>query len=512
MADVQISAFDLNNHTLSGKGTEGDYLEVCVNTDNGCDTRFATVDSNGDWTASIPSLALGTNGWVGLTDDEGDTTEFDWNINTPHITANVQDQWIETRDWWEGTDVTLDIRNGDYTETKTVIHNPENQGDPNDIRAHFDITAENSFAVGDVITVSNADASISTSLTVAALEITQIDQANATISGVATQGDNLDVCVNTGQGCAMRHVLAGDGGAWMAAFQAAGAGDDEKMILASFAPGTNGWAAVVDGNGNQSFAGWNLPEGPYLVVAPADDWIQGWNFSPNATISITVPGGLGSPYDLTTDENGHFWLDKDTTGVDLVPDMVIIAAQDAQGISKSVTVIPITLDSVNFNTDVMSGTAPADAVVSVDAGNPEGGHNIQTTAGSDGNWSVDFSTENFDLTPDMDFGANLIDAEGDRNFADLTRSMYMTVSLADNRVEADYWPAGAPLHLSVQDGEGTYYSADSVSVIFPISTDHTQAVFELPEGIYPGRWAVGNGKLPALPGDVTNKKRPGAIF
>ena len=67
-------------------------------------------------------------------------------IPNPYVEADAWNNWIHAREWPTGTVISLEVDelsdglgDVDYTTTATVVQNPHNPGDPNDILADFEM-------------------------------------------------------------------------------------------------------------------------------------------------------------------------------------------------------------------------------------------------------------------------------------------------------------------------------------------------------------------------------------
>lgn len=471
VGELEVTGIDLANDLVSGTAARGAVVEVCVNTDDGCEMRRAQA-TDGSWAADFNQadpdqgenardLVAGSSGWAAIYDDDGDQTQADWHIQEPDITANVQDRWVQSHNWPDGTEVTLKV-DGEFVET--VDAGPA-YWNPEEILASFENV---SMLPGQMISVSNPDGSITQSLQVANLTITGIDSENAVITGTTDPNLWLEVCANTMEGCLIRRTQADGSGIWAVDFAAMGSAEGDFGQTDSFAPGTNGWVAACEINGpDRTWLEWSLPGLPGLQASLTHDWIGGWNFSPDADLSVTIENQNGVVFasdSVPVDGGGNFWIDSQLHHLDLLPGMTITVADQALG-QKVLTLVPLSLDSADLETDVISGTAPAGSMLTVNAGNEFEGRDMAVVTGDLGLWSADFAVAGFDLRPQMGFGVNHQDDDGDGTFAELTYA-HIDVHPGENRISGYDWEVGQgnQVALELRDSEGNLLYGDSQAV------------------------------------------------
>src|SRR5439155_353057 len=117
-----------------------------------------------------------------------------------------------------------------------------------------------------------------------------------------------------------------------------------------------------------------------------------------------------------TDGGGCFGFDA---GVDLAPGMFVSVADGTT--TKRLTVVTLTIDAIDPDTDTVSGTAPPNTTFHVDAaqGNSEDFTSADpVTADGAGNWTADFGAVGFDIVPGTHVGADIHDRDGDATALD----------------------------------------------------------------------------------------------
>jgi CSLREA domain-containing protein len=159
-------------------------------------------------------------------------------------------------------------------------------------------------------------------------------------------------------------------------------------------------------------------------------WIHGQEWQgdlaqgDSARVVVTDVDGTTVLLDVTTtvvDEGFRRSFEVDP-GFDLQPGMTITAT--ASEITKTLPLVHLTIDSIDRDTGVVTGTASpdiaADSILHVDTDiSPDGsGNYISAWPGTDGNgnWTVDFGQA---LVPGNDTGADISDEDGDATIFDL---------------------------------------------------------------------------------------------
>ncbi len=159
---------------------------------------------------------------------------------------------------------------------------------------------------------------------------------------------------------------------------------------------------------------------------------------------LTVDFGAG-PVVLTpapvADGAGN-WNYQDDPSLDLSAGDVV-TADDGVSPARSLTVIDLTWDSIDYAADTATGTAPglADGTeVFVNIGNESDGEEVMASV-SGGVWTATFS---IDVTETMGGQVSFPDAEGDDTFADSPQPprLEASSSLLNDFVQGNNWDPG----------------------------------------------------------------------
>ncbi len=163
--------------------------------------------------------------------------------------------------------------------------NPDNPGDPNDIRADFNL---GDFQLEPGMHLNVTDGTTARSLTISSLQVTGIDVVNDTVTGTTEPDAWVHVCANIPNNCVTRWVQANSSGDWTADFQIAGEQDDDQATV-DLLPGSNGWASQYDEEPNQTYVDWWVPN-PYVEANVGSHWVHGREWPVGSELTLTVAG------------------------------------------------------------------------------------------------------------------------------------------------------------------------------------------------------------------------------
>ena len=196
----------------------------------------------------------------------------------------------------------------------------------------------------------------------------------------------------------------------------------EEFGFFNLADEMGGQAWINDADGDQTVA--EPPPLPQFQASLTNDWVQGWNFTPNDAVTVTIFDFMGTGNAVLfsgspgTDGQGNFNL-NDLSGLDLMPGLYI-TVEDSVLPPRALVLEPLTFSVFETLNDTIGGTAAADATVEFNVGNEGSGVGGQVTADGSG-WSSDLNTEEFgffDLTGAMGGQAWISDDDGDQTVAE----------------------------------------------------------------------------------------------
>jgi hypothetical protein len=307
--------------------------------------------------------------------------------------------------------------------------------------------------------VTVTDSHLSRSLLIPTLTFDLLDAQADTASGTADPGTQLTVHLNASgmppQQVDTMTVTADADGNWVARF---GAEHDVDVMQNMFAN-----AMLRDDSGN--WIAVNSPPTPTIGVnlGPGQG-IFGGSWTPGATVTLRLfnseasGGGLIWEKTVAAGGDGSLGLDQMALGPQpLEPGMSITAT--AGRFVKELTIAAFTFAQQDPDTDRLSGTAPAGRQVTVNLSVPgqQPADMMTVTAGSDGSWLADFSTQHgtplhtFNVVSGMFAMAWMNDDDGDMIMAGSPPVPSINVSLGreGQNIGGWNWPANTVVTLEV---------------------------------------------------------------
>ena len=476
VTDILITGFDVDADTVSGTvATSGKSVEAYACDQSNCFSRRVYADANGNWFADFAHLGAqdkeeifdivpGT--WLDSheSDEDGDWTFYGINVPNPYIEASPNGNWVHAREWPLGTIVTLTI-NGEDEYTALVEHNPDNPGDPNDIRADFDLQGYD-IKAGDVITATGN--STSKTLTVSQLEVTDFDLENDLVSGKGASGTQIQVCANTPDKCITRWVTPDTSGDWTANYHDPGTGNEDPDTF-DLKNGSNGWAAEYDDDSDITWYDWRAPN-PTIGVRANDDKVEGWEWPLGVTVTVTVddPATPDVDPDITRFANvyeapwnpGEFRFDLDLNGViDIQPGFLVTTSYG--DITKELIVSDFRITGYDLDADTVEGVAGSHQYLNVWTcwqNDPCIGRD--ETADSNGFWSTNFAVpgeqswekQTADLRPGSWIDSSVSDEDGDSTMFGMSIKNPFIITFPENdAVEGWEWLDGTTVYLTIDD-------------------------------------------------------------
>jgi hypothetical protein len=525
---VTVTEVNPENDTITGTATPGAEVQIGrICDENGCAYRSVIASPDGNWLADLTDLGnVGGNQGVFdirpgsksdafIADVDDDRTSYQWYVPDlpkppiPSVDIDVTTNNAYASDWLVGTDVTISFgtildnneTRWDYSKTVKV---PSGWGGWCQFIINID-PADFRIQAGQVVKIT--DGVTTRQSTIPLLTVESVDQAADTISGYARAGGtvNLQAYYMSEPGSGNRNVVANGGGYWVADFAHPGSGDDEKEIFNI--NGSQGffWISIPGDDYVSAKFQWGL--GPTFSVVPADDQISTWGWPYGAVLTLTIDNPLTdtNPDLIRTQmvQEGDMGWGGEATFMNLgeiLPDFIVSITDGT--ITKTHTVTPLAVTSVNTDTDTISGTAESGSRVLIGWLCGENGCAFRSETVVGGIWAANFTQwgdegneQNvFDIRAGTASEARQIDEDGDATTI-RWRVMNPTITARTNydTVEGSQWPVGATVKVEIDD---------PLTILKPDFT--RQATVEITPGNPDETWFSLNlmGEYTLKPGDV----------
>jgi hypothetical protein len=309
--------------------------------------------------------------------------------------------------------------------------------DPNLGSVWFDFAGTYDLKPGDQVTIS--DGTTTKYLEVSTHEITAVDLEADTIAGIGEPGTQVRLPV-PGE----FFVTADEYGDWLADF---------KQMGVDLLPGTMFIAEVFDEDGDNSSFELYVPNPRFEVRGEADS-VAGWEWQPNAEVSISIDGAY-----ITTapvDESGYFNMVISDL-LNIVPGMNV---EVTDGINtKAHFVSRLRITDVDVKKDMAHGIATSGSRIQAGICGPDDCVNRWEMVDQAGNWSVNFSVpgdepgeeQTFDLVPGSWVESWEWDEDGDNTISGYyIPNPRMVIFPEWEFFDGHDWPDGASVKITVK--------------------------------------------------------------
>ena len=448
LVGLTFDTLDVAADTASGSSDQPDGTPVRVNVGNDTDGEDVTTTiTTGTWTANFTiDITADTGGQAAIAEPDGDETIADAlpQPANPQVLARLRTNQVYGFFWPLETTVTITIDDPDTPESPDYVDSQPTMPGPDFSHVFFDVW-QSEFVVEPGHHIVMTDGTTTKELTVTDVYATDVDVAADTMSGYATPYAELTVGpepVSTGS---WRRARADADGSWHVDFSVpdpdSGAGPYDIVPV----PGWSSHVWEYDEDGDLTWYDINAPYNHIWAalggVATSnthlgDWWIAGRTvtltidrastpLSPDYTASTIVqPFGrfrfLGSAEFAVSDVGFRVEPGDELTMTDGKYTHVLVAQ-------------PVTITSIDPDTDHVAGTAPPLADVLVELKTGDAPPNARTvTTGATGLWEADFSTDaepfeweprwfsetsTYDIQPGDVFWAEVADEDGDLTLA-----------------------------------------------------------------------------------------------
>jgi hypothetical protein len=275
-----------------------------------------------------------------------------------------------------------------------------------------------------------------------------IDAANDNVFGTSIPGEWVELHVESLFSNWHMNVLTDENGDWFGDYGVQDYDITDQMWA-------YGWAIDDQNNWSED----HITGLPNIEASVVDDWISGYNFSPDRNVRIQIfdseGGNLLQEFLDYAQGDTQFQADHQEHGIDLQPGMYLIVEDLETGKISDLLLQNLTFEGVDYDTDTAWGQAGPGAQVVVRANHIFDSYEVTVIAEDpSGDWFADFGALGADLTTDWDLRAHIFDLENDATVADVPQPPEFTASLDMNWVNGDHWMPDNNVEINVFEFEG----------------------------------------------------------
>jgi len=295
--------------------------------------------------------------------------------------------------------------NPDFISSAVVVAAPWDPG--TETWVEFDLSASSDTPLalvkpGNEFTLSGEG--FEKSLVIQPLFVTAVDPVSSTIRGTAQPDAQVRVDPNPHQPDTFVLVTVGEDGTWQASNPAW-----------ELQTGFGGDAIQLDSDGDSTQIQLRLPS---LAASPTSHFVSLSDFSYHTEVTVFLER-LGISHTVRTDDNGWAVIMPgdwpSNSNLQLQQGDLLTATDQFSGLTKTLTLGAIGLETVDIENNLVAGFAPPNHLVYIIVENDQGGTTIEVASGEEGNWQAEFSAL-LDLTETMQFSASLPDEDFDFTF------------------------------------------------------------------------------------------------
>ncbi len=327
LVGLSVDSLDYDADTASGSSDQIDGTPVQVSAlDEGFVDTVATTVASGTWSAAFAiDFTEDMGAFAAINDPDGDATVDAIEIEpppNPQMSVETPNQvWAHGDGWIAGRTVTItvdddhDLANGSLYSTTAVVEawGPE----PWEVGWNVE-TGGFEILPAHVVTADDG-VDIVRTLDVVDVQVTEVNEANDTISGTAPANAWVQGHANDGTNTADRRVQAAADGTFTIDFGNPGLDEWEQAVL-DIRPGVGGAAQVFEDDGDSTHRGWRVAE-PYIGVNVIHDelWAIDWPVGALLTFTVEDGGAVVAEDTMTvvatswgqTEAGYRFWGDFD---------------------------------------------------------------------------------------------------------------------------------------------------------------------------------------------------------
>ena len=422
---VQAASGAGGSASQAASGAGGSAVQAAMDVVKADNTSIISKVANAlkDSKLLIPSAVVATTaivvGTVIIVSNSKPSPSVPVEKNPPRIQGNLTYDWINLEEFTPDSPVTVEVF--DYEGGPSV-------GEPQTVQTDGDGNVsfngrdfEINLQPGMFIQVTDDDSDIVGEITLEDLSIDVFDTDQDIVAGKGPPETSLwvnvhDEVLNEGYGT---ETSADSDGNWSVDFkEEVGVDLNENM---------NPQVSVSGGDGSGTIA--EFPGDPSLQANLPLDWISATLLTPDSSATLWIyeseggPQVAGSPFTVSTNWLGEMTFEGSENGVDLLPGMhIVVQDHDLPAIEKEVSLVEVTIETPDFENNVLNGTGPENTLLTVEVFNHENGEEyfMEVLTDENGNWTVDFISEFNEPIPNGDRCAHIkfYDEDGDASVAD----------------------------------------------------------------------------------------------
>lgn len=424
--DIALTEIDQAADILRGTADPESWVWVLAYNDFFGYEDHILSDQDGNWEADFSSwvdIAPGAQGTVTQEDGQSNQTRVSWYVPLPYVSVYPISDFIYGRRFAPNTPVTLTI--GSYQWS--VISG--NDGSVRFEVAPFDIKA------GQKIQMTDGENSLT--YTVNNIMITEINPETDILKGKAKAGSEIWGLICSENTCHSDDFTTDSTGVWIADFS----------TVFDMTADSRGYAIQSETNDNNTILEWHVPH-PSMSVYPLGDEVFGFDFTPNAVVTLTVDSASGQQWTATADVHGAVYFD--ISSFDLLPGQTVTLSDGL--FSATHTIFDIQVTSTDETTEIIAGTGAPGRDIDIQACNEDACEWVNTTTDTTGDWEADF-TGLVDVQAGTTGFTQQQDDEGDYTIINwFLINPQLVVNPDANEVYGYQWPPNEDITLEISEG------------------------------------------------------------
>ncbi|MBI5943075.1 MAG: BMP family ABC transporter substrate-binding protein [Chloroflexi bacterium] len=444
--DVNLDYIGVDDDRAYGTAEPNTTIELHISeTQNQGFNLTAEVSSSGYWEVDLAAAGHPIDSYryanANLYDAEGDS-------------IIAQSAWIDSQVSTDSFGVTNFSKNADVTLTLydapggTILYGPviqRTEGSGNTWVNLWDYGID--LVPGNYIVAYDHTLNFTKSLEVEPFDFMELNAADDTVAGTAAAGEWVDLHVESLFSNWGQNALTDQSGQWFHDYGAENYNITDQMWA-------NGWA--VDERGNRSHD--HTTGLPGIEASLADDWISGFNFSPDRQVRVRIYSSEGGS--LLADVSINAWGNTQLNinywqhGVDLQAGMYILAEDLETGKYAELTLAHLTFDGVDYDTNLAWGRAEPFSRVVIRANHLFDKFELTVDTDEFGEWFADFSSYGVSLNSDWDLRAMIYDLELDATVAQVPQPPVFTASLDGDWINGNNWTPNNNVSIRIYEAEG----------------------------------------------------------